>query len=118
MTVAIEVSGADEVRSYRDLKHKGRRKKRRVGKLAHCFAPLRCGIVRIDRVDVAAPHGDHASVAACVTGDQIRYAIAVKVCRCQGQWLVQVRLLFETEATTQKPIEEARLQRDRRRLGG
>src|SRR5262245_45715990 len=87
MSVAIEVSRADEIGRLKGFKDLRGRKERRVGACARGSARLRFWRIRIDRVNVAAQQTDYAGTYARIADDQIGHTVFVKICRGHRQRL-------------------------------
>src|SRR5437660_8127921 len=71
-------------------------KKRQVGELAACSAALSVRTVRIERVNIAAPQSDEATVTAGVAAHQVRNTVAIEICRGQPKRLRKLFLKFRT----------------------
>ena len=83
VSICIEVSGAEEIRRRFQPDHQRRRKKRRSGKrpIRFTLPGLRC--VGIDRVGIAAMHGDDSATSVSVAAYQIRNPVFIEVSRGQ-----------------------------------
>src|SRR6185369_15752228 len=85
MTIAIEVSSADKVNRGRGVEQQRRRKKRCLRKPAAGQPLLRCRLVRVNRINVAAHEAECTLVLNLVTRNQIWNPILVEVCCSQTQ---------------------------------